>query len=237
MTEHLRSVCWICYRAAAPTLKGILRHMASVHAHDPRFHVVCGVEGCSRTYCNFYSFKRHMYRKHRGNLDLPGPVAVENSEDNELLVNHFGSDDNHNDCAGADPELSEFQHKKEIALFLLKAKEVRKLSQTALDGIIFDFTELHQQIINLLKVQAKSCLEGNGLSMDSICGFEEVFDNPDSCTPFRQLDSKSLQETFYRDHLNLLVSIRACMAKSCINNNFISVIVYNTINERNLIKF
>ena len=102
-----------------------------------------------------------------------------------------------NDCAGADPELSEFQHKEEIALFLLKAKEVRKLSQTALDGIIFDFTELHQQIINLLKVQAKSCLEGNGLSMDSICGFEEVFDNPDSCTPFRQLDSKSLQETFY----------------------------------------
>ena len=45
-------------------------NMASVHAYDPRFFVLCGVDGCTRTYRNFYSFKKHMYRKHRAHLDV-----------------------------------------------------------------------------------------------------------------------------------------------------------------------
>ena len=43
-----KCVCWVCYSAAAPTLKGVVRHMAVAHAHDPRFHVCCGIRGCSR---------------------------------------------------------------------------------------------------------------------------------------------------------------------------------------------
>ena len=32
-----RTIFWLCYKVAAPNLKGILRHMAAVHAHDPSF--------------------------------------------------------------------------------------------------------------------------------------------------------------------------------------------------------
>ena len=39
-----------------------MRHIGYVHAHDPNFNVVCGIEGCSRNYDNFQSYKRHLYR-------------------------------------------------------------------------------------------------------------------------------------------------------------------------------
>lgn len=35
-----RSVCWLCYKVASPNSKGVVRHIAAVHAH----HICCGVE-------------------------------------------------------------------------------------------------------------------------------------------------------------------------------------------------
>ena len=103
--------------------------------------------------------------------------------------------------------LTAFQRTKQIALFLLKTKEVRKLSQTSLDGIIPDFTELLQQRIYQLKTEVKSYLEVNGMNIATFEGLEKIFDDPQKNNPFTQLDSKFLQETFYREYLNLLVSL------------------------------
>ena len=76
-----KRICWLCYKVAAPSLAGVLRHMAAVHAYDPQFFICWGVDGCTRTYQNFFSFKRNMYRKHRGSLDLKDKETggVENS--------------------------------------------------------------------------------------------------------------------------------------------------------------
>ena len=68
----MRCVCWICHKVALPTLKAVVRHMASVHAHDPLFRVCCGIDGCSWSYTNFYSFKKHLYRKHREAMEVDG---------------------------------------------------------------------------------------------------------------------------------------------------------------------
>ena len=53
--------------------------MAAVHAHDPAFHVVCGIAGCARSFTNFYSFKKHLYRKHQDYLDIS--EVMENTSD------------------------------------------------------------------------------------------------------------------------------------------------------------
>ena len=51
-------MCWICYNAAYPSLKGVLKHMALTHAFDPRFSVCCGIQGCK----NFRKSKIIVYQ-------------------------------------------------------------------------------------------------------------------------------------------------------------------------------
>ena len=202
-----KCVCWICYSAAAPTLKGVVRHMAVAHAHDPGFHVSCGIGGCSRTYSNFYSFKKHLYRKHREHLD----IATVSSATVTSLSDSLLHDTEYEPEAGNlyDTDLvstSITRHKKQMALFILKLKEVRKVSQTAIDGLVCDFTLIIQQIISQLQNDVSICLQDNGLNFSNINGLLEVFSDPFKLNPFTQLESKFLQEKFYKEHLDLLVS-------------------------------
>ena len=95
------------------------------------------------------------------------------------------------------------QHKKQMALFILKLKEVRKVSQTAIDGLVCDFTLIIQQIISQLQNDVSICLQDNGLNIN---GLLEVFSDPFKLNPFIQLESKFLQEKFYKEHFDLLVS-------------------------------
>ena len=62
---------------AAPTLKGVVRHIGRCHAYDGGFHVTCGVEGSVRTYQNFHSYKKYLYKKHceiMSDLPLQTPI-------------------------------------------------------------------------------------------------------------------------------------------------------------------
>ena len=58
--------------------------------------------------------------------------------------------------------------RKASALFLLKAKEVNKISQSGLNAIIQDFTTLLDQKVNSLKVEVSRVLEQRGAEED-IC--------------------------------------------------------------------
>ena len=51
---------------------------------------------------------------------------------------------------GVPTSAQQSRHKKQMALFLLKLKEVRKVSQTAIDGLLCDFTLIIQQMISHL---------------------------------------------------------------------------------------
>ena len=72
-TNQSSSHCWrcpLCSFFAAPGPKGVLRHIGSIHAHEHSFHITCGVQGCPRSYSNYHSYKKHMYKKHRDVLEL-----------------------------------------------------------------------------------------------------------------------------------------------------------------------
>ena len=191
---------------------GVVRHMAVAHHHDPRFHVCCCIKGCSRTNSNFYSFKKHLYRKHREDLDMIGPSAAVTSlpqnprsplHDTEQMYAEPTSL-----CETAVPtSVQQSRHKKQMTLFLLKIKEVRKVSQTAIDGLLCDFTFIIEQIISQLQNDVSTCLQENGLNFTNINGLLELFSDPLKLYPFTQLESKYLQQKFYKDHLDLLVRI------------------------------
>ena len=182
--------------------------MAAVHAYDPRFFICCGIDECTRTYQNFFSFKKHAYRKHRGSLE-------KGHEENSVMERVGSEGDSASELMnedvvdlGDEPDtLTEFQRirMKRIALFLLRAKEVRKVSQTALNGLLEDFSNIVQEIVSQIKSEVNACLSSRGLSLEVFDGLEDVFSNRNNLEPFRGLDSKYLQEAFYREHFHLLV--------------------------------
>ena len=60
--------------------------MAAAHTHDPCFFICCRIEKCSRTYYNFYSFKKHVYRKHHENLEMNVTVTNEDGTTSEYAA-------------------------------------------------------------------------------------------------------------------------------------------------------
>ena len=62
----------------------------------------------------------------------------------------------------------------ENALFLLKAKEERIISQRALDGLVDDITEIFRTQTYVLGAELKECLEKMNYSIDVITTIEEV---------------------------------------------------------------
>ena len=65
----MREKCWLCSSFVATTLKAVIRHIGAVHAHDPSFYVQCGIQSCVQTYTKFCSFKKHIYRHHKEQLN------------------------------------------------------------------------------------------------------------------------------------------------------------------------
>ena len=43
--------------------------LGAVHSHDPNFLITCGVCGCVRTYKNYHSFRKHLWRDHREKIN------------------------------------------------------------------------------------------------------------------------------------------------------------------------
>ena len=200
-------VCWICYNFAGTSLKRVIRHISSVHSHDANFRVLCGINCCPRVYTKFSSFKKHLYRHHKAELHdasfLRDTTGVGNSEYDvpveDIPEEHFLVD-NEVDAAVV---LSE---KKVGALFLLKMKEVHKMSQTALCGLISDVNDLIQYKVKSVETEVLSYLASVGVSSDHCTELRQLFQRAEY-TPFTVLGTKYLQEKYYREHLGLLVSL------------------------------
>lgn len=121
------SKCPLCNSFAAKSFKGVLRHMGTVHAHDPAFFVRCAAGNCHRTYRNYHSYRIHLYKKHRDVLDeslsLSSGDAVPIPSVSQSMTTPVSP---------CDPEfgngeanlLTTRDTKKEAALFVLKSKHI-----------------------------------------------------------------------------------------------------------------
>ena len=83
------------------------------------------------------------------------------------------------------------------ALFLLKSKEHRRITQAAIDDIVEDWDlRLHARV--------RERLASAGIEISSIDGLQEVFEDVPS--PFDGLETRHKQEKFYTESLGLVVS-------------------------------
>lgn len=134
-------VCTICNLFAGQTFSKVLRHMGSTHRFDAGLSIRCGIDFCPEQYKNFESFRSHIYRKHR-------EVLVTGSAPAETFASSGLAGDQQEDEETDDMEVAHGQKtcnddiKRSAALFLLKTREERKVTQTALNGIVQDIQGL-----------------------------------------------------------------------------------------------
>ena len=80
--------CNLCVHFVAFTLALFLNHLVRYHTSDPNFHVLRGINGCSKTYRNYISFKNHIERKHADLLaDKSGQAAAQENDTNDMSGN------------------------------------------------------------------------------------------------------------------------------------------------------
>ena len=181
--------------------------MGCVHAHEPNFYVSCGINSCCRSYTNLYSFKKHLYRKHRLELEFyPFSESFRERDD------HTGTQDS--DVSEEPP--THMLSKRTTALLLLKTREVRKVSQRALDE---DLTIFVRAVVSSLEFEMKHNLELLGGEDTFLHAFNDVFHKYSTIDFFQGLNSRYLQEKYYRECLGMLV--RLLLLLRCFHLNFI----------------
>ena len=94
---------------------------------------------------------------------------------------------------------------RQAALFLLKAKEVHKISQTALDSMISEYSLLIQHTVKQLQSNVLTALQKNRIELNKINGLNDAFTDVTSIDPFHHLKSEYMQNKYYKDNLGLTV--------------------------------
>lgn len=71
------------------TVLVFLTHVRLVHATDASFHMPCGLQGCQRTFSNFYTYRNHVYSFHDLNSleNIDSTEIMESTTSMEIEVN------------------------------------------------------------------------------------------------------------------------------------------------------
>ena len=200
------SNCPLCESFAAPNIKGVVRHIGLVHAHEASFRITCGVDGCTRTYRKFFSYKKHMYVKHRDVLNIVNrerSPLVENSDS-------MGSPGAFLEGECEDQGSYVTQHRRSTALFILKAREVHKIPQSSLDYLLGDISNFMDANRSRLLHKIAVALRERGIHMED--ELLVLSSSPDVTNPFDGLHTEYLQQQYFIEHFNLVVGMPLCAA-------------------------
>ena len=105
-----------------------------------------------RTYQNYYSFRKHLNRAHHGDAS----ASVDNTDS---VVDHVLIDEPEVDVVRKEPDVDSIWTS---ALFLIKAQEIHKVSQIALDNIIAELTFMCSKELSLLQTKVFKYLSNGG---------------------------------------------------------------------------
>ena len=166
--------CPICSLFAATTFKRVLHHVGTSHAHEPGFFIRCSVP---RTYKNFYSYKNHLYTKHR-ELVMGTSSVVSDSTASSQVTEFEDLELSESSSQQANPpSITPVQKcRREAALFALKAKHVHKVSQSSLNGFLCDFSTMLEFRVQQLEAGVRKVLGGNDHPLSQ--KVHEVFTSP-----------------------------------------------------------
>ena len=150
MAQKQLYACCICKTFKRTSFRPVFRHMRQ-HRFDPNLTICCTLSTCTEVYTNLDSFRKHVYRKHRDIL------CPEDNSEEDITFDDDVVDDNELGCdevlensdRSCTPSLFS---RRTSALFLLKTREERKVTQTALNGIVQDMRSYWEEGMERLQV-------------------------------------------------------------------------------------
>lgn len=181
-----------------------LAHLRRID-HQQQFNISCCIEGCSssESFVTFAAIKSHIYRKHIGirkrhNVDQDdATVDVDTCTDFATGIDDDTEADM-NRLLGTDLQ----QQKRESALFIMKMKEVRRLSQVSVDAVILGSKALFDSTVTRLQAGVRQKLSQIGVDAQVA---DEVFHELKD--PFTGLETEYLQSKYITKEFNIVVSI------------------------------
>ena len=198
--------CSICLTYTSSNINAVLRHIGSIHSHEPGFLVRCGISGCSRTYSNYHSFRKHIRRKHYHSLaleeNLESNVNDATVSDTERFNDTSTTQEEETESMSGVQEGLVSMKQKSAILFTLKCKEVRQISQLALNDLLGDVSIIVQQTVDSLQSKVTNTLRQKGLPTEEL---SQIFIDEDLRAPFKCLESSYMQKKAYTS-LGLVVS-------------------------------
>lgn len=148
-----------------------------------------------------------MYQKHREVLEVVNGSSTQGGE-GELTENELAFDGTTDLALTSQQAVLQHDDTRPSALFLLKAKTVYKVSNTALNDLIGDISILLESRIQSLQEEISTTLDSRGLEFDPELAL--IFQKPSLTAPFQSLHSEFLRKKFFREKMGLLVSV-VCM--------------------------
>lgn len=194
-----------------------MTHTFQAHSSAPNFSFKCGINGCVQTFRRLSAITSHIRRRHHGfNPDSPCEYPFidsmdvddsttstqnESSSDNAYMIDGLS---NNGLCSHSESVPDHLKMQKACATLLLTLKEKHKLSQTALDFSVEQVREVIQCVNDDVRKRVESeMLEYSTATGTQMPDLSSCFQNID---PFNGLHSEYMQQKFYKEHFNLIVS-------------------------------
>ena len=105
--------------------------------------------------------------------------------------------------------------RKSGALFILKMKEQRRMTQVAVDDIVEGYKSLFSSTVQCLKARVRAKLADEGLT-STLC--DDVFE--DAIFPFNGIETAHLQEKYFQELIGIIVSYSII---SIYHNNYLQL--------------
>ena len=161
--------CQLC-RLLSPDLRSYISHVRQVHSKDPNFSLTCEIRECSQQFSSFGAFNSHVYRAHRDSLGLntsanddavhqhsseaPTSSTLSATQSDFPVLYCFGDHELPEDLQydiwhllGVDQQ----QEQREAAKFLLKLKEICRVSEHTVNKVVSGYRRLFAHSLRVVK--------------------------------------------------------------------------------------
>ncbi|XP_066602470.1 uncharacterized protein [Prorops nasuta] len=240
INDELQFSCSMCYYSCS-TNKQLMTHMVHHHSSDPKFKIKCTESGCGCTYKKWKSFRQHLYRKHRVNLQdmisynsINAEIVCNNDNDNAACSEMRAMWKNIKEkhvliiyCCisiliyietNADADIASIDAKEYLiqcaAEFVIHIREECNISVKAMETIIDGITNLVDIYTSILleQIQKKQHVSNCSIQYEDINSiFKEEY--PTSII-FSSVRTKSSLDEFLIEKLNMVPSVNVAVAKS-----------------------
>ena len=137
--------CSMCGAFAADSVNLLLNHIGRCHRNDPNFHCVCGIDGCANTFKKYYTWRKHIKKKH-ANITNDNPAV-------HVHQQPVANMDIDPDMIGNDVEHD--QVKRASALYLLKLQEECCLPKSTVQSVVANTKSVVQETLSIVKTQVQ----------------------------------------------------------------------------------